>query len=167
MMKYKYLTLFVFSLLIHACDDITDKDSPEDNEGSNTETGTAGIYVLSEGLFNLNNSTLMFHSLKNGQTDTDYFRSKNHRGLGDTANDMAIYGSKLYIVVNVSSQIEVIDRASGLSLKRIPVLNENGSSRQPRYIAFHRYPAGSRLRQQSIGVSPRPDAVHEYHRHRL
>lgn len=54
MMKYKYLTLFVFSLLIHACDDITDKDSPEDNGGSNTETGTAGIYVLSEGLFNLN-----------------------------------------------------------------------------------------------------------------
>lgn len=138
MMKYKYLILFVFGLLIHACDDITDKDSPEDNEGSNTETGTAGIYVLSEGLFNLNNSTLMFHSLKNGQTDTDYFRSKNHRGLGDTANDMAIYGSKLYIVVNVSSQIEVIDRASGLSLKRIPVLNENGSSRQPRYIAFHK-----------------------------
>ena len=138
MMKYKYLILFVFVLLIHACDDITDKDSPEDNEGSNTETGTAGIYVLSEGLFNLNNSTLMFHSLKNGQTDTDYFRSKNHRGLGDTANDMAIYGSKLYIVVNVSSQIEVIDRASGLSLKRIPVLNENGSSRQPRYIAFHK-----------------------------
>lgn len=138
MMKYKYLILFVFSLLIHACDDITDKDSPEDNGGSNTETGTAGIYVLSEGLFNLNNSTLMFHSLKNGQTDTDYFRSKNHRGLGDTANDMAIYGSKLYIVVNVSSQIEVIDRASGLSLKRIPVLNENGSSRQPRYIAFHK-----------------------------
>ena len=61
MMKYKYLILFVFGLLIHACDDITDKDSPEDNEGSNTETGTAGIYVLSEGLFNLNNSTLMFH----------------------------------------------------------------------------------------------------------
>lgn len=50
MMKYKYLILFVFGLLIHACDDITDKDSPEDNEGSNTETGTAGIYVLSEGL---------------------------------------------------------------------------------------------------------------------
>ena len=48
MMKYKYLILFVFSLLIHACDDITDKDSPEDNGGSNTETGTAGIYVLSE-----------------------------------------------------------------------------------------------------------------------
>ncbi len=138
MMKYKYLILVIFGLLVHACDDITDKDNPEDNGGSNAETGTAGIYVLSEGLFNLNNSTLMFHSLKSGQTDTDYFRSKNHRGLGDTANDMAIYGSKLYIVVNVSSQIEVIDRTSGLSLKQIPVLNDNGSSRQPRYIAFHK-----------------------------
>lgn len=48
----------------------------------------------------------------------NYFRSLNRRGLGDTANDMAIYGEKLYIVVNVSSQIEVIDLQSGLSLKR-------------------------------------------------
>lgn len=34
MMKYKYLILFVFGLLIHACDDITDKDSPEDKKGA-------------------------------------------------------------------------------------------------------------------------------------
>lgn len=34
MMKYKYLILFVFGLLIHACDDITDKDSPETTKGA-------------------------------------------------------------------------------------------------------------------------------------
>ena len=68
----------------------------------------------------------------------NYFRSLNRRGLGDTANDMAIYGEKLYIVVNVSSQIEVIDLQSGLSLKQIPMLTENGSSRQPRFITFHK-----------------------------
>lgn len=73
-------------------------------------------------------------------SDNEQWRLKAYyyQSSRDTANDMAIYGSKLYIVVNVSSQIEVIDRASGLSLKRIPVLNENGSSRQPRYIAFHK-----------------------------
>ena len=65
-----------------------------------------------------------------------YFRALNHRGLGDTANDMDIYGSKLYVVVNVSSTVEVIDLQSGLSVKQIPMLTDNGSSRQPRAITF-------------------------------
>ena len=39
---------------------------------------------------------------------------------------MGIYGSKLYIVVNVSSQIEVVDLQSGKSVKQIPMLSENG-----------------------------------------
>ena len=142
MMNYKYLIGLLFALLFFACDDLTDKENNrEEGGGGNgtvTETGTAGIYVLSEGLFNLNNSTLAYHSFKSGKTNIDYFRSLNRRGLGDTANDMAIYGNKLYIVVNVSSQIEVIDLTSGLSLKRIPMLGEDGSSRQPRYIAFHK-----------------------------
>lgn len=142
MMNYKYLIGLLFALLFFACDDLTDKENNGEEDGGGngtvTETGTAGIYVLSEGLFNLNNSTLAYHSFKSGKTNIDYFRSLNRRGLGDTANDMAIYGNKLYIVVNVSSQIEVIDLTSGLSLKRIPMLGEDGSSRQPRYIAFHK-----------------------------
>ena len=101
------------------------------------EESTTELYVLSEGLFNQNNSTLARHSFTNNQTITSYFSSINNRGLGDTANDMALYGNKLYIVVNVSSQIEVIDWYTGLSVKQIPLLQDNGSSRQPRNIAFH------------------------------
>ena len=102
----------------------------------NPETGTAEFYVLSEGLFNLNNSSLMRYTFHDLRSVPDYFRRVNRRGLGDTANDMAIYGSKLYIIVNVSSQVEVIDLYSGNSLKRIPLLAGNGSSRQPRAITF-------------------------------
>lgn len=143
MTKYKYILYLLLALLLHACDDLTDKDYESggngggNDNGTITETGTAELYVLSEGLFNLNNSTLAQHSFKGGETNDDYFRSFNRRGLGDTANDMALYGNKLYIVVNVSSQIEVIDFRTGLSLKQIPMLKEDGSSRQPRYIAFH------------------------------
>ena len=138
-MKYKYLIYLLFSLLLHACDDMVDQDIPGGNSNGNvTETGTSEMYVLNEGLFNLNNSTLMRYSFKDSRMDMNYFRSLNRRGLGDTANDMAIYGEKLYIVVNVSSQIEVIDLQSGLSLKQIPMLTENGSSRQPRFITFHK-----------------------------
>ena len=127
----------LFLLLFASCDDLEDTDTPSGGgDGMPVETGTTELYILSEGLFNLNNSSLALYSFKNNQLNTDYFRSINRRGLGDTANDMAIYGSKLYIVVNVSSQIEVVDLQSGKSVKQIPMLSENGSSRQPRNIAF-------------------------------
>ena len=54
-----------------------------------------------------------------------------------SANDMQLYNDYLFIVVNVSSQVEVIDWNTGLSVKQIPMLQENGSSRQPRSITFH------------------------------
>lgn len=139
MRKFKYLICFFLSLSFYACDDITDKDpTPEEPGNATEETGTAEMYVLSEGLFNTNNSTLAYYSLKNGEKDEDYFRNVNRRGLGDTANDMALYGSKLYIVVNVSSQIEVVDFQTGISLKQIPMKDEQGIPREPRYIAFHK-----------------------------
>ena len=106
----------LFLLLFASCDDLEDTDTPSGgDDGMPVETGTAELYILSEGLFNLNNSSLALYSFKNNQLNTDYFRSINRRGLGDTANDMGIYGSKLYIVVNVSSQIEVVDLQSGKS----------------------------------------------------
>lgn len=123
-------------LLLFSCDDLHDADAPSGNGSISPETGTAEMYVLNEGLFNLNNSTLARYSFRDGQLTPDYFRQINRRGLGDTANDMAVYGSKLYIVVNASSQIEVVDLHTGTSVKQISMLAENGSSRQPRYIAF-------------------------------
>ena len=95
------------------------------------------IFVLSEGLMNLNNSSLAMYDFSIGAKSTDYFLATSKRGLGDTANDMGLYGSKLYVVVNVSSQIEVLDAATGLSLAQIPLFNAQGVARQPRYIDFH------------------------------
>lgn len=138
MKKAHYILFLLFIAGFYACDDMEDFVEKENEEEIEQEIGTAEFYVLSEGLFNLNNSSLTRYSFKDSQTVSDYFLRINRRGLGDTANDMAIYGSKLYIVVNVSSQIEVVDLLTGTSLKRIPVLGENGSSRQPRRVAFHK-----------------------------
>ena len=104
-------------LLFMACDDMEDKPFTSGIIGDPTETGTAELYVLCEGLFNQNNSSLARFSFGNQQMVRDYFKAVNHRGLGDTANDMAIYGSKVYVVVNISSTVEVIDFRTGTSLK--------------------------------------------------
>lgn len=128
----------VLPLFYASCDDMEDKPVISTVEGQITETGTAEIYILSEGLFNLNNSSLTRYSFRTHQLKTNYFSTINKRGLGDTANDIALYGNKLYIVVNVSSTLEVVDFTTGQSIKQIPMRTENGSSRQPRHIAFHK-----------------------------
>ncbi|MEG1838351.1 MAG: YncE family protein [Bacteroidaceae bacterium] len=130
--KNIYPLLIINLLFVVSCDDM--KDVELTNELPQQETSE--LYVLCEGLFQNNNSSLAHYSFKEGTVNADYFRTQNERGLGDTANDMQLYGSKLYIVVDVSSQIEVLDIASGKSIKQIPMLNDKGVSRQPRYIAF-------------------------------
>ena len=135
---------FLFPLFFIACDDLEDKPSivPESN-GDVFETGTAEMYILSEGLFNQNNSSLARYSFNRQRCTNNYFSANNQRGLGDTANDIAIYGNKIYVVVNVSSTVEVIDFPTGKSIRQISMLRDNGSSRQPRAIA-----------EQSQGLTP-------------
>jgi YVTN family beta-propeller protein len=98
---------------------------------------TDGFYVLNQGLFNDNNSTLSFYSYTSKQVIPDIFSSVNSRGLGDTGNDIEIYGSKMYIVVNISSTIEVVDRKTAKSIKQIKLFNGN-TAREPRDIAFYK-----------------------------
>lgn len=131
--KYIGLLFFVFV----ACDDMEDRPSTTPGElGDLSEVGTAELYVLSEGLYNQNNSSLARYSFVQQRRTNQYFSATNLRGLGDTANDMAIYEDKIYIIVNVSSTVEVLDFATGKSLRQIPMIAENGSSRQPRAITF-------------------------------
>ena len=115
MMKKKIIGLLGILLsLVVACDDLEDKFVfPDGEQVIIQDYGTAEMYILSEGLFNLNNSTLARYSFETNACMPDYFRTMNRRGLGDTANDMDIYGGKLYVVVNVSSTVEVIDLHTG------------------------------------------------------
>lgn len=95
--KLTYIFWFCLPLLLllNACDDMEDKPfTSSDITGDPTETDTAELYALCEGLFNQNNSSLMRFSFNNQRMVRNYFKTINHRGLGDTANDLAIYGSK-------------------------------------------------------------------------
>lgn len=104
-----------------------------------------GLFVLSEGLFNQNNSALAWIDYNTGQTDSwsgpngtsyDCFEKANRRRLGDTANDMILIGNRLYIVVSESSTIEIVDAASCRSLKQIK-LSRDGKASQPRNITSY------------------------------
>jgi len=129
----KSIALGLLVLIFASCDDLFDKNK---NGSEITVKEPTELFVLSEGLFNNNNSTLAKYNLETGTMSSDFFATVNHRGLGDTANDMGIYGSKLYVVVNVSGCVEVIDANTGNSLKQIKIVNNQNTSREPRAIAF-------------------------------
>jgi len=68
---------------------------------------------------------------------SDIFTIKNNRGLGDTGQDILKYGSKIYIAVYESSLIEVVNAATGISEKSIPMLNTSGQPSSPRSLASY------------------------------
>jgi YVTN family beta-propeller protein len=95
-----------------------------------------GILVLNEGLFNQNNAGLSWINTNDHSVGNTFFEDKTNRGLGDTGNDMKRYGGKIYIVVNVSSTVEVLSAATGSPVAQIAMVH-NGVPKQPRAIAFH------------------------------
>lgn len=123
------LALSLFFLLLFSCkkEKPTDSVTPEKLEN--------GILVLNEGLFQLNNSSLSWIDLEKEKVNNTFFTDKTDRLLGDTGNDLKRYGNKIYIVVNVSSTIEVLNATTGAFIKQIP-FQANGIAKQPRDICF-------------------------------
>jgi hypothetical protein len=118
-------------LTLTGCEDLQSVQIPE----SNGIAGTGALYILCDGNYSLNNSNLALYDFTKGSLSKDFFQENSGRKLGDTGNDLKRYGSKIYIVVNGSSQLEVLDARTGSSLKRIPLFN-GSVARQPRYVAF-------------------------------
>ena len=127
----RYVSLFIFSCILLSC-----KKEKAEPKVSNPPISQSGMLVLCEGLFQQNNTTLSWVNLEDGTVENQYFLNQNGRLLGDTGNDMVEYGDKVYIVVNVSSTIEVLDKQTLESIKQID-MKSNGVPKSPRKIKFH------------------------------
>lgn len=127
----KKFILPLLSLLFLASSCRKPIDPPDDLPGTNPHL--KGIYILNEGLFNMNNSTISYLDFENDTRVDDIFLRANNRGLGDTGNDLHIYGSKLYCVVNRSEVLEIMKANDCKSVKQISL-----QGKQPRKIVFHR-----------------------------
>jgi DNA-binding beta-propeller fold protein YncE len=109
-------------------------EEPGTNSGTNENWGDIkGIYILNEGVIDMNNSMLSYYDCQLGTLRRDIFKEVNHRGLGDTGNDLQRYGQKLYVVVSRSEQLEILDIYTARSLAQVPL-----TGKQPRSIAFFR-----------------------------
>ncbi len=99
---------------------------------------TTGLYVLSEGTFGGNNTTLSYYNFNTSMATTDFFANANASKLGDTGNDILIYGGKIYIVMNVSSYVEVADAFTAKNIAKIDFKTTGGAARQPRFAAGYK-----------------------------
>ena len=90
------------------------------------------VFLLNEGQMGSNNATLDFIRISDGNYVTGAFKKMNPdvgAGLGDVANDLAVHGDELWIVVNNSGIVEVVSAKDETEIAAIQVPT-------PRNIAF-------------------------------
>lgn len=97
-------------------------------------TAIRGLYLVNEGNMGSNKCSIDYLDYFTGLYARNIYAERNPdvvKELGDVGNDIAIYGSKLYVVVNCSHKVEVLDARSGRRIGQVDIPN-------CRYIRFHR-----------------------------
>ena len=168
----KYINLYIAIacvILLSAC--VGDPDSPSNN--THDAADADGAYIICEGLWHYDNSSLSKYLIDSNMVIADYFSFANDGlKLGDLANGGAIHGKYLYIVVSTASIIEKIDLATGKLAASIQL----SSGCNPRKIYFVNdslayvsclmthdvkviNPAAATVYPVSIPVGPAPEGI--------
>lgn len=107
-----------------------------------TSSSLAGLYILCEGNMGSNKCTLDYLDLSGKWTGSEqnihYLRNiygqQNPSAvfeLGDVGNDIQIYGSRLWIVVNCSNKVEICRASDAKRIGQVDIPNA-------RYVTFHK-----------------------------
>ncbi len=123
----------VLAVAVSCKKDLTE-EAVSANDIAKAEEGSTSryMYILNEGVWGGNDASLDRINLASGEYQRNIFGSANGRDLGDVANDMQIYGSKMYIVVNNSNIVEVLNPENARSVCQIQL-----AGKQPRYVVAH------------------------------
>lgn len=104
------------------------------NDVPGPDTSIRGFYLVNEGNMGSNKCTLDYFDYFTGLYARNFYAERNPnviKELGDVGNDIGIYGSKLYVVVNCSHKVEVLDSRTGTRLGQVNIPN-------CRYVRFYR-----------------------------
>lgn len=103
---------------------------------------TVGVWILSEGSAVQPTADLAYYDVVKDELKTKFYSELHGEPLGQVANFMGLYGSKMYVAIsgpsNASdSKIQVIDSRSGALIKSIPMKSSHGEGDVSRQMAFH------------------------------
>ena len=130
--SYKLLLLLsAFVLTLSSCRNDDGVTTPQGDDP--IITGSGSMYVLCEGNMGSNKCQLDLLNAVTQEYTQDIYPMANPsvvKELGDVGNDLKIYGSKLWIVVNCSNKVEVCDAKTCVRKGQVNIPN-------CRYLAFH------------------------------
>ncbi len=137
MRKYKiFLAAALMAFGISSCSDEPEITTGEtDNVGTETpdvDADVLGFYLLNEGNLGANKSTLDYYDYTTATYYRNIYAERNPSvvfELGDAGNDIAVYDGRLYIVVNGSHKVEVLDAETAARIGQVDISS-------PRSIAF-------------------------------
>ena len=127
-MKYRFFILaLATAALLTAChEDPKIPGSESVPAGQPQQTAIAGFYLLNEGNMGSNKATLDYYDYATAIYTRNLYASANPNvpmELGDVGNDLQIYGSRLYAVINCSNKIEVMDARTGSRIGQVDIPN--------------------------------------------
>ncbi|MBR5332562.1 MAG: YncE family protein [Muribaculaceae bacterium] len=127
----KYLHIVILSLLLMTAftscrEDIYIYPSTSTEVDDPRITGVEGFYLINEGNMGSNKATLDYFDETSGIYHKNIYAERNPhvvKELGDVGNDVEIYGSKLYAVINCSHKVEVMNVNDATSITKIDIPN--------------------------------------------
>ncbi len=118
----KFILSFIGLSLMVACTD----DKPETTP--NPDPGASNVWVLNEGNFQQGNSALGAYDLKSKEYSDNVFQTINNRQLGDVLQSATAIDGEVFLVINNSGKIEVVNEETFESTGTISGLSS------PRYV---------------------------------
>ncbi|MCC8145198.1 MAG: hypothetical protein LIO93_01895 [Bacteroidales bacterium] len=121
----QFIMLIVLSFSIFSCsdnDDITPPPRPDHN--------TSAVLILNEGDWSKNNASLSYFNPTTGTTIADIYNGQ----LGETGQDIELYGNKIYISVAGSGLISVLEKEYLIETHKIKMEIEGLQSLAPQYM---------------------------------
>jgi hypothetical protein len=129
MKLYLFIILAIVTLM-SGCrtDDIIIYAEEEDIDKPTVKSEVIGMYVLNEGNMGSNKCTLDFLDLSDTiihyQRNIYAERNPNEvKELGDVGNDIQIYGSRLWMVINCSNKVEVCRAKDAVKIGKVDIPN--------------------------------------------
>lgn len=143
MKKYLLNILLLGLVSVFAISCSSDDD---DNDGGATwvapDIKPTGVYILNTGSWSETApilATLSYYDTETGTLTENMFNNQNKIEMGDTGQDMLIYGSKMYISVSYSNRVYVTDHAAKLYGNKaiIEPKTDGGEPMNPRSLIAH------------------------------
>ena len=95
-----------------------------------------GVIVLNEGNFMYGNASMSYYNSRTGEVVNDVYYKQNGIPLGDVAESAVIHDGEIYVVLNNSGKIVIMNFGKFPSLKAFEFTHKITGLQSPRYISF-------------------------------